>query len=351
MSPDWLIYGAYGYTGRLIAERAVERGLRPILAGRDRRRTETLAAELSLPARVFGLDSVQEVARGLEGMAAVLHAAGPFVRTWQTMAGGCLSAGAHYLDVTGEIAVFEGLHGLDAAARERGIALLPGVGFDVVPTDCAAAQVGAMLDEPTRLELAFHARGRASRGTLRTAIEGLGGPGKARRNGRIIDVEIGSLQREIPFSDRPRQGMAIPWGDVSTAWYSTGIPNITVYQTGLGDRVRQLQRFAFLLRRPAVRRALQWWIGRTVTGPTAEQRDSGQMRVWAEASDADGQTATVELTCPDGYAFTADAAVASLAQLLGPSQDAPRTGFLTPSMAFGPDFVYRLDRVQRVEAP
>lgn len=351
MSSEWLIYGAYGYTGRLIAERALQAGHRPILAGRDRERTEKLAAELSLPSRVFGLDNAPEVARGLDGVAAVIHAAGPFVRTWRPMARACLETGAHYLDVTGEIDVFEGLRGLDAEAAQRRIALLPGVGFDVVPTDCAAAQVAAALDDPVRLDLAFHARGGASRGTMRTAVEALGGPGKARRDGRIVDVPMGSLQRSIPFSDRVREGVAIPWGDVSTAWHSTGIPNITVYQTGLGERVRQLQRFGWLLRRRTVRSALQWWIGRTVTGPNAQQRARGQMRVWAEASNAAGRSATVELTCPDGYAFTADAAVTSVQEILGHTSERPRAGFLTPSIAFGADFVYRLDGVRRVEAP
>ena len=244
---DWLVYGAYGYTGRLIAQRALERGHRPVLAGRDRARVEQLARELSLPCRVFDLADGDRVARGLEGMSAVLHAAGPFVRTWRPMVDACIEAGAHYLDITGEIAVFEGLHSLDRAARDAGVALLPGVGFDVVPTDCAAAKVARRLVAPVELDLAFHARGGISRGTLKTAIEGLGGPGKARRDGRIVDVPIGALQREIPFSDRQRTGVAIPWGDVSTAYHSTGIPDVTVYQTGLGDRLRSLQRFSFLL--------------------------------------------------------------------------------------------------------
>jgi saccharopine dehydrogenase (NAD+, L-lysine-forming) len=154
------------------------------------------------------------------------------------------------------------------------------------------------------------------------------------------------LEREIPFSDRTRSGVAIPWGDVSTAYYSTGIPNVTVYQTGLGDRLRQVGRFAFLLRRRPVRRLLQWWVGRTVTGPTDEQRATGRMRVWAQAREATGRTATVELSCPDGYTFTADAAVTAVTAMLGPSETEQRTGFLTPSLAFGADFVDRLEGVR-----
>ena len=346
----WLIYGAYGYTGRLIAELAVERGLQPILAGRDRGRTEALAAKLGLTARAFDLTDASAVEAGLEGVAAVIHAAGPFVHTYRAMAEGCLRTGCHYLDVTGEIDVFEGLHDLNERAREAGVMLLPGVGFDVVPTDCAAARVAARVPEPVALELAFHARGSISRGTLKTALEGIGGPSRIRRNGRIIDVELGSMRREIPFADRPREGVAIPWGDVSTAFYSTDIPDITVYQTGLTDRLAQLKRVEFLLRRRTVRRLLQWWVQRTVDGPDAAARARGQMRVWAAAHDRSGTVATAELTCPDGYAFTADSAVTALQTLLDPAHAGPSEGFMTPSRAFGAGFVDRMTGVRWVAA-
>lgn len=346
----WLIYGAYGYTGRLAAELAVARGLRPVLGGRDRARTEKVAAELGLEARVFALDDATAIDRGLAGMAAVLHAAGPFVHTYEAMAGGCLRAGCHYLDITGEIPVFEGLHALDDRARECGVVLLPGVGFDVVPTDCAAATVAAALTDPVSLELAFHARGSISRGTLKTAIEGLGGPSAVRRNGEIVPAPLGSPRRTIPFADRPRDAVAIPWGDVSTAYHSTGIPNVTVYQTGLAGRLEHLQRFGAVLRRSAVRRLLTWWVDRTVVGPDEHERARGGIRVWAAATDAAEATVTAELLCPDGYAFTADSAVTAVVALLE-AEPAAGLGFLTPSLAFGPDFVDRMQGVEWVVRP
>lgn len=167
-----------------------------------------------------------------------------------------------------------------------------------------------------------------------------------RRDGRIEPIELGSVKREIPFSDRARPGVAIPWGDVSTAYHSTGIPNVTVYQTGLADRLDRVKRFGFLLRRPLVRRMLQWWVQRTIVGPDESERASAQMRVWAEAPGADGRSATAELSCPDGYSFTADSATTAVETLLEPYAVGPREGFLTPSLAFGAGFVDRMAGVE-----
>ncbi|NIP57212.1 MAG: NAD(P)H-binding protein, partial [Gemmatimonadetes bacterium] len=205
----WLLYGAYGFTGRLIARRAIAMGLRPILAGRRREPTADLARELDLECRVFDLDDPPALREGLRGVQLVMHTAGPFSRTWRPMAEACLAAGVHYLDITGEIEVFEALAGLDGAARETGVMLLPGVGFDVVPTDCAAARVGGRLEEPVHLDLAFASSGGPSRGTALTMIEALGRPSRIRSGSRIVDVAWGSIARTIPFSDGERHGVCI----------------------------------------------------------------------------------------------------------------------------------------------
>src|SRR5206468_1467866 len=121
----WLLYGATGYTGKKIAQQAVRQGLRPILAGRGDG-VRRVAAELGLPARVFGLDDAAAVRTGLDGVHAVLHCAGPFSATAAPMIEACLATGAHYLDITGEIAVFEFAASRDADALKRGVVLCPG---------------------------------------------------------------------------------------------------------------------------------------------------------------------------------------------------------------------------------
>src|SRR5580765_143373 len=140
-----LLYGANGYTGELVARRAAAAGVPVVLAGRNAPAVAALAAELGQDHRAFALDDAAALDRALAGITVVLNCAGPFSRTAAPLVAACLRARAHYLDITGEIAVLEALATRDAEARARGIALLPGAGFDVVPTDCLAAHVARRL--------------------------------------------------------------------------------------------------------------------------------------------------------------------------------------------------------------
>ncbi len=329
----WMIYGANGYTGELTAREAVRRGQRPILAGRNAGAIEPLARELGCEARVFDLSAPQ-----LDGVNAVLHCAGPFSHTSKPMVNACLAAGAHYLDITGEIAVFESVFRRDAEARQRGIALLPGVGFDVVPTDCLAAMLHAKLPDANELWLAFaQSRGGISRGTLKTMIEGAGWGSAIRRDGRIVRVPQAWDVREIPFPSGPRTAMTIPWGDISTAYRSTGIPNIRVYSAQSRRavaRVRRVRPFMPLLRLRPIQRIAQKWASRT-TGPSEEQRARAKVELWGRVANARGDEQTMTLVVDEGYNFTVKSSLAAVARVLA----SPVSGALTPSMAFGMNFV------------
>ena len=342
-----MIYGAYGYTGELIAREAVARGMTPVLAGRRSEPVSRVAKELGLEHRVFGLENPDLVTSGLEGMTLVLHSAGPYSATSGPMVEGCLKTGTHYLDITGEIRVFESLHARDEEARNAGVIVLPGVGFDVVPTDCLAARLASCIDQPTTLELAFRTTRSLSQGTAKSVIESLGYPNLVRRGGRIVEVPVGRLLRDIPFSDKTRFGLAIPWGDVSTAYHSTGIPDITVYRTMHPKRARKahlIRLVQWALRIGLVQRYLKWRVERTVTGPTQQQLTEGMAQVWGEVRNAQGETATAELTTPNPYACTADAAVSSVMRVFD-GEVLAYSGFLTPSLAFGADFVSGLHGV------
>jgi short subunit dehydrogenase-like uncharacterized protein len=109
---DWMIYGANGYTGELIAREAKKRGASPILAGRDAAKIAKLATDLSLPSKVFSLDKPPDIVAALEGIGLVLNCAGPFSKTANPLMQACLVAKTHYLDITGEIDVLEGAHHL-----------------------------------------------------------------------------------------------------------------------------------------------------------------------------------------------------------------------------------------------
>ena len=341
---SWLLYGAYGYTGRLIAERAVARGLRPVLGGRDPDRTRALAESLELEWASFGVEDPAALRAALRDRSLVVNAAGPFSSTWRPVLEACLAERCHYLDITGEIDVLESMQTFDSTAAETGVHVVPAVGFDVVPTDCAAALVAQRLEDATELDLAFHVSGGPSRGTTLTTIERLGRGSAVRRDGRIVPVGLGAVRRRIAFSDRARPGVAIPWGDVSTAYRSTRIPDITVYGV-LPAVLPVVGRMAgAALEIPAVRRVAEWAARRWISGPGPAELSGGHSRVRAEARNASGRAEVVELVGPNPYAFTADATVAAVEHVLGGLERGP--GVHTPSQAFGSDFVLGLPGVR-----
>lgn len=344
----WMIYGANGYTGELVAREAVRKGLAPILAGRNAEAVKRLARELGLQGRAFALDDPRGTAAELYGVKAVLHCAGPFVHTSAPMVAACLATRAHYLDITGEIPVFEAILSRGEEARRAGVALLPGVGFDVVPSDCLAARLAAALPDATELALAIYAEGASfSRGTLKTMIESFPHAGAIRKDGRIVPVPMAWDVREIDFGGRAgkRSAMTIAWGDVSTAYHSTGIANIRVYSGAPPAMIRRMKRLALLLPLAGlkpVKRFAQRWVERRVTGPSAEQRETGRMVLWGEVRNAAGRTATATVETPEAYRFTAISAVTSIERVL---EGKVEPGAWTPSRAFGADFVTELPGV------
>jgi short subunit dehydrogenase-like uncharacterized protein len=347
----WLIYGANGYTGELLAEQAVRRGHRPVLAGRSAEKVAPIAERLGLEHRAFSLDDPAVLARAIDGCSAVLHAAGPFVFTAAPMIEACLATGAHYLDITGEIPVFQTTFAHDAAAKARGVCLMSGVGFDVVPTDCMARYVADRLPGAERLDIAFAGIGKASAGTTKAVIEFLPKGSFVRKNGELVSVPPGHEVKTVRFHDRVRTVVAIPWGDLETAWHSTGIPNITTYMAQ-PEAVATAMRIAAPFARAAlgfgaVRSALGALVDKTVSGPTAEERARARSQVWVRASAPGGRSVEAWLETAEGYELTARSGVRSVEKVL---EGSPK-GALTPSMAFGADFVLEIEGSQRFDSP
>lgn len=344
---SFLIYGAYGYTGELIAREAVARGHRPPLAGRRAHELKQVAASLELPAHPVDLTEGPRLRSVLEPVEAVVHCAGPFSHTARPMVDACLATGTHYLDITGEIEVFEELRRRGSEADEAGVMLLPGIGFDVVPTDCLAKYLSEAVPSATTLEIAFMGHGGVSQGTLKTAIEQMGAGGLVRREGKIVTAPPGWSTRTVDFGDHPRTVISISWGDVATAGHSTGIPNVTVY-TYLPRIGRRLLRLSRYVQRPLswrpLQRILQRLVERWVPNPSAETRRAGYTVVWGKVRGAEGAAATARLEGPEAYTFTARAAVLAAERVLGGT--APR-GYQTPSTAFGSDFVLDVEGVER----
>ena len=331
----WMIYGANGYTGELIAREAVRRGDKPILAGRNAAQIHALASELGCEARVFDLDHID-----LSGVTLVLHCAGPFIRTSKPMVDACLAASVHYLDITGEVAVFESIFVRDEEARRRNVVLLPGAGFDVVPTDCLAAMLHQRMPDATELWLAFNTtRGGASRGTMNTVIDSLGEGTLIRRNGKIERVKTAFDVRTIPFASGPRPAMTITWGDVASAYRTTGIPNIRVYRGASPRAIKRVEQMALIepLLRLRVVKAIIRKRAIKRSGPSASERAAAHIDLWGRVANAKGEEATMTLRLVEGYTFTVLASLAAVSRVLTAP---PPAGALTPSKAFGPGFVY-----------
>lgn len=347
MSSNFLLYGANGYTGALIARLAVQRGLRPIIAGRNPEKVEPLSAELGLEYRAFSLDDEAAVDEALADVAVVLHCAGPFSQTSKPMVAGCLRTKTHYLDITGEVAVFEAIAARDAEAKAALVMLLPGVGFDVVPSDCLAAHLKARLFEPARLALGFQALGQISRGTATTMVEAQHRGGLVRRDGVLTPVAAAWKTRMIDFGQGPVEATTIPWGDVFTAFYSTGILDIEVYAAFPASTRRAMaasRYLGWLLSLPVVQNFQKRLIQKQPPGPTDAERAQGRSLLWGEVEDNSGKRLVSRLQSPEGYTLTALTALAIVEKVLA-GQVA--VGFQTPSLVYGADFILEIEGVVR----
>jgi short subunit dehydrogenase-like uncharacterized protein len=339
---SFLLYGANGYTGALIAREAVARGLAPILAGRSHDKLAPLAAELKLPVRAFKLEDVSALNDSLADVSLVLHCAGPFSATCAPMLQACLKAKVHYLDISGEISCFEYAHARHLEAQTRGMVVCPGVGFDVVPTDCIAATLKQALPDADKLALGFDGSSGFSPGTAKTMIENLPLGGCVRRAGKLSEVPHFHRTRKIDFGAGEKLAGTIPWGDVATAFYTTAIPDIEVY-VPISRAAAHLRRLSALLRYATapgfVRRFLKKQVERHVRGPSERVRSEAFTYVWGEARNARGDVKAARVRTANGYALTVTAALAITQHLLA-NKVAP--GFYTPARLMGVDFVSKL---------
>lgn len=342
----WMLYGANGYTGKLIAQLAKEKGLRPILAGRNSVQLEHLGKKLDMPWRAFSLLSHDEIVANLKDVEVVLHCAGPFSATFRPMFNACLEAKVNYLDVTGEIGVFEELFSRNSDCVDAGITAICGVGFDVVPTDCLAAMIKQQLPEATQLRLGIAGVGAGiSRGTAKTMFEGTAHGGCIRQDGKLVKVPLAYKTTKFTFNHKSTIAVTMPWGDLATAYRSTGIPNIEVYFATTTNTVmfmRTAELFRPLLASPPVQILGKQMISKYVSGPSEDARAAAKCIIVAEGKQQDKQC-IIRMKCPEGYTITSHSALASVERILDGNI---AKGALTPSLAFGADFVNTLPGIE-----
>ena len=345
----FLIYGAYGYTGKIILDECQKRGIRPFIAGRDEAQLKEVADKYRFPWKAFSLDDADVVASIIEPFEAILHCAGPFVHTALPVLNACLKTNTHYLDITGEIQVFELAASMNQKFVDAGIVALPGAGFDVVPSDCMAAYIHSKLPDANKLRLSIYSKGGVSRGTALTMVENIDKGGAVRKDGRIKTVPAAWKKKDVDFGDKTRTCVTIPWGDVSTAWHSTGIPDIEVYMCLPAQAMKMMtlnKYFGFLLRRTYVKNFLKKRVKSGSSGPSERSRLSGETRIVAEASNESGKSVAALLTGPEGYTLTAITALDTTLKIL---ENKYKPGFYTPSKLFGADYILQFEGTTRTD--
>ena len=346
---NWLIYGAYGFTGQLLVDEAVRQGQQPVLAGRTASKLAPLAEKYGLETLILGLEDPAKLAKALKGVELVFHAAGPFQITSAPMLEACLEGGVNYIDITGEIPVFQHTFAQHERALRAGVGLISGAGFDVIPSDCLAKYVAEKLPSAIDLQIGVASSTQPSSGTAKSSIEMMPRGGMRRQNGQLVPLQLGDGAKKIHFSHRELVTLPISWGDLETAYRSTGIPNITTYMAYPPRLVKTVRRYGALVQKlvrvSLLRRAAQRIAEHSFKGPSAEMRRNNRSYLWAMASDAEGNQAQAWLETMEAYQLTAVAGLRCVKKMLA---ERP-VGALTPAQAFGADFILETEGSKRID--
>ncbi len=346
-----IIYGSYGYTGKIIAQECKSKNLTVVLAGRNKQALQKQSEETGYPYEVVDISDSIDLKNLLRKGAIVIHCGGPFQYTAKAMTDACLETKTHYTDITGEHQVFELLAGYDQKGKDAGITIMPGTGFDVVPSDCLALHLKNRLPTATHLQLAFTmSKGGLSRGTSRTMTEGLGNGSLIRKDGKLTPINLGKKILEIDFGSFKTSTLNIPWGDISTAWRSTGIPNIEVYTGATASMIRNAKMstyFNWLLRMRWIKNYLLKKVDQKPAGPSEEKRNSGRSFLWGKVWDVNGKECISRLETLSGYTLTAKTAVLIAEKILGGNFKA---GYQTPAMAYGADLIMEIETTKRIDS-
>ena len=343
-----IVYGSYGYTGKLIINECLQKNLQVILSGRNEQALKKQSDECGYPFSAVDIDDPDGLVELLRQGSVAIHCGGPFRFTAKKMVEACLQTKTHYTDITGEYEVFELLAGYHERGKQAGIAIIPGTGFDVVPSDCLALHLKNQLPSATHLQLAFTmSKGGLSRGTKKSMTEGLGYGSRIRKNGVLTSIHLGEKIMEVDFGSFKMPALCIPWGDISTAWRTTGIPNIEVYTGATESMIRRAKRSKYLnwlLRMRWVKNMILKQIDKQPSGPSEEKLTTGRSYLWGKAWDERGQKAEVRLETLSGYLLTAKTSVLVAEKILNRNF---KPGYQTPAGAYGADLILEVKGSKR----
>lgn len=330
MSKRILIYGATGFTGTALVARALECGLRPIIAGRNAGALRQMAEHFDLPFRCAEVRDATEL-RLASGVELVLNAAGPFSATAVPILESCLAEGAHYVDVCGELGVFKALSARHAEAHTRGIALLPGAGLLVCASDCLAMHLARMLDGIHSLKLGIARPTLLRRGSLKTIATIVDDHIEVRNGGVLERRPVGARGSIFDFGSGEVWCTSVSGAELVACYHSTGAPNIEVFMpAGAAERLmhRWAARLTPVIQSPIATALLHGVLDHSVS---PEPENGSPQVVVGLAEDRAGRRVCARLTTPEPYQATAIFALALVERLLC----IPTTGFITPSALYG----------------
>lgn len=345
-----IVYGSYGYTGKLIIDELKQKTFDVILSGRSREALQKQSEETGFPYEVVDISDTSALKNLLQKATLVLHCGGPFRFTAKQMADACIETKTHYTDITGEWQVFELLAGYDEAAKQAGIQIMPGTGFDVVPSDCLAVHLKNRLPSATHLQLAFAmVPGGMSRGTKKSMTESLGFGGIMRKDNELVPFTLGKDVLELDFGKFTTKTTRIQWGDISTAWRSTGIPNIEVFAGADEKAISNLKLsnyLGWLLRKRWLKDFILGQIDKGKSGPSQHDLHKGKCYLRGTVWDAEGNIRTSLFNGPNAYLLTAKTAVLIAEKVMTGKFDA---GYKTPAMQYGADLILEIHDTVRMD--
>lgn len=342
---DVALYGATGYTGRLIARDLDQQGANFAIAGRSRERLEEVAEGLKTDPEVVvaGVDEADRLEALAERAGAFASAAGPFKHLGPPVMNAALRAGTHFVDTTGEQGYLRWAHQQDARAREAGVTVVNATGFDVVPSDLAARVATEAAGEVESLELALMTNSKLSGGTQRT-MAATTGDWWAYRDGAFEDTVPGRHLRTFDFEEGERTAVFIPWGDVATAPRTTGAEDVRTFFVLPEATAKRYHRFWplqwLLAKVPYLEKLLESRAPDDRDGPSDEERAEAWFTILAEVETPDGDTVRGLVEGSDPYGLTG-AATSRMALALA-EDGAEDPGVLTPTQAFAPETIQKM---------
>lgn len=319
MAERIVLFGATGYSGRLTAEAMVERGLRPVLAARNRERLAAMAEELGgLETAHADVSHPHTLGVLAEGADVLVSTVGPFVRFGAPAAAAASTHGVAYLDSTGEPPfIREVFERYGEAAEESGSAMLTAFGWDFVPGNLAGALALERAGEAAvRVDVGYFATGHArpSGGTLASLVGASTAPSFAYRDGHVREERGARRVRSFPVDGKELQAVSMGGSEHYTLpRQAPQLREVNAYLGWFGPASRAVQALSLggqaVLRLPGATTAWNAATSRLLKGssggPDAGERARGGSHIVGIAYDAAGQSLSeVHVTGVDVYTFT-----------------------------------------------